>query len=71
MLATVNEVVTEPHKRFTLLRPGPAGSLARAATEQAAIRALVFETTWTQAEALRVAYHLLMVRTVLSALDMV
>lgn len=71
VLDAANGVVAEPHKRFTLLRPGPRGSLARAAAEHAAIRALVFETTWTQPQPLRVAQQLLMVRAVLTALDMV
>jgi predicted deacylase len=70
VLAAVNAVVHAPHKRFTLLRPGPAGSLARAAAEEAKIRALVFETTWTQPAPLRIAQQLLMVRTVLVTMGM-
>jgi predicted deacylase len=70
VIAAVGATVRPPGHPFTLIQPGPAGSLARAVVERAATPALVFETTWTQPLQLRVAQQSLMVATVLEALAM-
>jgi hypothetical protein len=70
-LKAVNATVTAASQRFTLIEPGPLGSYARALVEQRATPALVLETTWTQAVALRVSQQLVMVRCVLEALGMI
>lgn len=70
VIAAVDATVRPPGQRFTLLQPGPAGSLARAVVERCSTPALVFETTWTQPLRLRVAQQALMVRTALEALSM-
>ncbi len=69
ILTAVNRTVTTPSRRFTLLRPGPAGSLARSLVD-AAVPSLVFETTWVQAIDLRVAQQRLMVAAALTRLGM-
>jgi hypothetical protein len=71
VLAAVNATVADPKKRFRELRPGPAGSFARAVTERLGKPSLVLETTWTQPLPLRVDQQVAMVKAVMAALGMV
>ena len=67
--STVNRTIGDPTKAFTLIAPGPKASFARSVTEVLGIPSLVLETTWpSQPMAVRVAQHLLLVRTCLQAL---
>lgn len=68
LIATINTTIGKPHKRFTIIGPGPAGSFARAVVERLATPAFVFETTWTQKSALRVSQQVLLVSTLLTRL---
>jgi len=70
VLAAANRTVTNRPRRFTMIRPGPSGSFARATVEHLAIPSLVLETTWAQPLQRRLDQQLLMVRTVLRALGM-
>jgi predicted deacylase len=70
LVARIDATIAEPAKHFSLIQPGPAGSFARAATEQLGVPSFTFETTWTQPMELRVAQQLLLVRGVLEALGM-
>lgn len=71
VLAAVNETVADKSKKFQLIQPGPAGSLAHSLATQRATPALVFETTWVQEMSLRVSQQRLMVQTALVALGIV
>lgn len=72
VIAAVDATVDAPHKRFTLIAPGPLGSLARSATTEADVPSLVFETTrLPQPIELRAAQHELMVRTFLREQGMI
>ena len=69
-LEAVNATVASAAKRFTRIGPGPAGSLARALSERS-VPALVFETTWTEPMAVRVAQQLSMARAALAGLGVI
>ena len=70
LLARVNETIERPHKRFTLLQPGPGGSFARSVTEVLAIPSLVFETTWIEPMDVRVRQQHLLVSSALDAIGL-
>ncbi len=62
----VNAAISKRSRHFTLISPGPAGSIARSAQEVLGIPSLVFETTRiAQPLSLRVDQHELMVRAFL------
>jgi hypothetical protein len=71
LIATVNATIGEAHKTFTVIGPGPKGSFARAVVDVLGTPAFVFETTWTQDMALRVAQHRLLVTTLLADLGVI
>lgn len=71
LLHQVNATVADPRRHFELISPGPAGSLARSATEVLGVPTLVLETTRIgQPVPLRVEQHLTMVRALLESLGM-
>jgi len=70
LLARVNETVARPHKRFTLLQPGPGGSFARSVTEVLAIPSFVFETTWIEPMEVRMRQQHLLVSSALEAIGL-
>ncbi|HMR06172.1 MAG TPA: succinylglutamate desuccinylase/aspartoacylase family protein [Polyangiaceae bacterium] len=64
--AAVNATIVSPSRHFTLIAPGPAGSVARSAQEVLGIPSLVFETTRiAQPIALRARQQELMVQAFL------
>ena len=70
ILAGVNATVSSPRRHFTMIQPGPKGSLARSLTEVLGIPAFVFETTKVQPMKVRVAQHVVMARTFLQHVRM-
>ena len=64
VIRAVDAGIEIPEKRFSLIEPGPKGSLARAVNESLGVPALVFETTWVEPMSLRIAQQQLMLRTV-------
>lgn len=71
LIAAIDATIDAPDKRFSLLSPGPSGSVARSAAEALGIPSLVLETTRLgQPIELRVAQQELLVRTLLHELDM-
>jgi predicted deacylase len=67
----INRTIPRADRKFTLLGPGPDGSVARAVSDRLGIPSLVVETTRIgQPIALRVEQHLLIVRELLVRLEM-
>jgi len=71
MLEAVNATVTEPERKFVLLRRPAVGSLARAAADVLGAHSMILETTWKGPPlSLRARQHRLMVHRFLADLAM-
>lgn len=71
LLDAVNATIDNSSRRFVRIGPPVDGGIARAAAEHLGAKALLLETTWTQARSLRARQHRLMVHRLLLHLGMI